>query len=319
MLLVWLLFSLFHLAWGQDGPRYFHTPMHELQQQALYLRTTAHDEVTVAFTEKGSDLREGDYLTHADGVRILNGGLAAFLKSGEKEAIVPIVEETDQKHDGSKFIGFVMVQIVQPRKLSTRRGEIVFDLEEGGPAPTMNLGSIVIGAGGAKTTSDPSYQPPPHGGGACITGKDCYFFNGTCVNSQCSCLGPFSGTYCQLNRPDMAAAALMKKRQANIAGKQQQQKDQTAQKIRAVDKGAGQQQQQQSRQSSQSSQSQSQSSQAQDNSRSSFNHQPPERILQEQLPPADNDRTSSSIQTDNADSSSQQTSTGGDEQPKKKK
>lgn len=226
--LIWLCAISFQLvrndANESNGPRYFHTPMHEVMQHTLYVKTTSFDEVVVAYADKGSDLRENDYLTHADGVRILNGGLQSFLKSGDKEAIVPIIEESDSQHGGSKFLGFVLVQVVQPRKLSTRRGEVVFDLEEGGPAPTMNLGNIVVTPGGAKTTSDPSYQPPPHGTGACITGRDCYFFNGTCVSGQCSCLGAYTGTYCQLNRPEMAAAAIMKKRAQTLQQKQHQQK-----------------------------------------------------------------------------------------------
>lgn len=209
---------------SSNGPRYFHTPMHEVAQNNLFLKTTKHEEIVVAYAERGSDLREGDYLTHADGIRVLNGGLLSFLKSGDKEAVVPIVDEQDTQHGGAKFLGFVLVQVVQPRKLSTRRGEVVFDLEEGGPPPTLNLGNIVVGSTGAKTTSDPSYVPPPHGTGACITGRDCYNFNGTCVGGQCSCLGVYTGTYCQLNRPDMAAAAIMKKRAAALQQKQQQQR-----------------------------------------------------------------------------------------------
>jgi hypothetical protein len=73
-------------------------------------------------------------------VLILNGGLANFLKSGEKEAIVPIVDENDFKFGGNKLIGFVKIVPVSPRKLYIRRGEIYYDLNEGGPEPTMKLG-----------------------------------------------------------------------------------------------------------------------------------------------------------------------------------
>lgn len=210
LLLLWLLYCK-HVH-SQQAPdsgsagsstsaptaRYYHTPLHEIIQQPLYLKTTAFNEIVVAYSDKGSDLREGDYLTHADGIRILNGGLQAFLKSGEKEAIVPIVEDKDVQHDGKRFLGFVLLQVVTPRKLSTRRGEIVFDLDEGGPEPVLNLGNIVVSSSGASTKSDPGYQPPPHGTGACITGRDCYNFNGTCINGQCSCLGPYTGSYCQV-------------------------------------------------------------------------------------------------------------------------
>eukprot|EP01040_Poterioochromonas_malhamensis_P010052 gene10052-10926_t len=208
--LILLLIGL--LRHGHAEPRYSHLPLHELMQQSIYLKTTVHEEVVIATADKGSDLRPDDFVTHADGIRILNGGLDHFLKSGEKEAIVPVVDETDVKHGGNKLLGFVLIQSVTPRKLSTRRGEIVVDLEEGGPPPTMKLGNIVIGQDGAKTTNDPSYQPPPHGSGPCITGRDCYNYNGTCIEGQCKCIGAYTGTYCQLNRPDFVAMALTAKR-----------------------------------------------------------------------------------------------------------
>lgn len=222
--LLYLTIDIIYAEVASSGPRYYHTPMHEVTAQPLYLKTTNYDEIIIAFAEKGTDLREGDYLTHADGIRVLNGGLQSFLKSNEKEAVVPIIEEKDTKQGGARFLGFLLVQIVQPRKLSTRRGEIAFDLEEGGPSPSLKLGNIVVGADGARTTNDPAYLAPPHGSGACITGRDCYNFNGTCVNGQCSCLGPFTGTYCQLNRPDFAAAAIMKNR-ANALKQKEKEKE----------------------------------------------------------------------------------------------
>lgn len=143
-----LLVVLYSLAIGglcaytpPDGPRYFHTPMLEIMDKDVYLTQTDHQETIISFAGKGADLHVGDYLTHADGVRILNGGLKAFLKNGDGEAIVPIIDEEDIKHGGNRLIGFVLVQVVNPRKLSTRRGEVVLDFEEGGPAPTMNLGN----------------------------------------------------------------------------------------------------------------------------------------------------------------------------------
>lgn len=138
--IVFVVFVL-SLAAG-DGPRYFHLPTLELQQQEVYLTQTAYEETIVAHASKGSDLQAGDFLTHADGVRILNGGLKAFLKNSDGEAVVPIVDEEDARHGGHRLLGYVLVQVVQPRKLSTRRGEIVFDLEEGGPAPSLKLGRL---------------------------------------------------------------------------------------------------------------------------------------------------------------------------------
>eukprot|EP01038_Epipyxis_sp_PR26KG_P009372 gene9372-12628_t len=203
-----IFFKLNYIVGGD--PTYFNTPLYEIQQaqNKLYLTVTEFGEVAVTYAGKGIDFKPNDYISHADGVRILSGGINEFLKSGEKEAIIPIVDDEDVMHDGSKLMGFVMIQTVHPRKLSSRRGDIVYDMDEGGPPPTLKLGNIVMGAGGAKSTNDPNYKPPPHGGGACITGKDCNFFNGSCGISGCNCTIPYTGTYCQLYRPDFAGISI---------------------------------------------------------------------------------------------------------------
>ena len=68
----------------------------------------------MTFAGRGSDLRPKDFLTHADGIRVLSGriaasrsryqrltvapgGLQAFLDSGEREVIVPIVDDSEVK------------------------------------------------------------------------------------------------------------------------------------------------------------------------------------------------------------------------------
>lgn len=133
---------LFTISKAIEHPRYFHMPMHEIMQSSVYIQTNQHDEIVVTYADKGCELKVGDYITHTDGVRTLNGGLANFLKSGEKEAVVPVVDENDSKHGGYKLLGFVMIQPVMPRKISSRRGEIAFDFEEGGSAPNLKLGMI---------------------------------------------------------------------------------------------------------------------------------------------------------------------------------
>ena len=94
---------------------------------------TQYGEIVVAYTGKGADLRPDDYVTHADGVKILTGSLQEFLESGVKETVVPVVDDDDVKFGGKRLLGFVMLQSVMPRKLGTRRGEVEFDMEEGNP------------------------------------------------------------------------------------------------------------------------------------------------------------------------------------------
>ena len=141
--LLLFLSSAKFLAHAQEqGPKYFQTPVHEILQHEVYLATNENQEVVISYASKGVDLRPNDYVTHADGVRILSGGLDSFFKTGEKEVVVPIVDDSNTKYNGNKLLGFVLMQLVTPRKLSTRRGEIFYDFEEGGNAPTMNLGKI---------------------------------------------------------------------------------------------------------------------------------------------------------------------------------
>ncbi len=114
----------------EDGPKYINIHVHEILENQVYLSITEFGEIIVTFSGKEVDLKTNDLITHADGIRILSGGLVDFLKSAESEVMV----------GGSRLTGFVKLTSAKPRKLSSRRGDIVFDMNEGGPAPAMNLG-----------------------------------------------------------------------------------------------------------------------------------------------------------------------------------
>lgn len=188
-------------------PMFNTIPMHEVLQNSLYLSLTQYGEIVVSYTGKGADLRPDDYVTHADGIKILTGSLQSFLESGVRETVVPVVDEEDVKYGGKRLLGFVMMKSVMPRKLGTRRGEIDFDLEEGGQAPMLTVGDIMIGTDGSKQTGGEEYVPPPNGGGQCITARDCYYFNGTCHDGSCECLQNRTGTYCQLEKAEKTGIA----------------------------------------------------------------------------------------------------------------
>ena len=115
----------------EEYPLFNQIPMHEVFQNSLYLTLTQYGEIVVTYTGKGADLKPDDYVTHADGVKILTGSLQSFLESGVRETVVPVVDDDDIKYGGKRLLGFVMMQSVMPRKLGTRRGEIEYDLEEG--------------------------------------------------------------------------------------------------------------------------------------------------------------------------------------------
>ncbi len=216
MLLAFLLTAFAMLVHGKpstlSGAKFYNTPMHEVSQFPTYLGMSPNGEVVVTYSGKGADLHPDDYLTHADDVRVLTGSLSEFLSSGQREAAIPVVDDEDIKFGGSRLMGFVMIQSILPRKLQSRRGEIVFDLEEGGPAPDIQVGNVVIGGGSVKTVDDQDYKPPPHGGGRCITTRDCYLGNGTCASGLCACNGDYTGSYCQLYRPETGSISKMAKK-----------------------------------------------------------------------------------------------------------
>lgn len=112
-------------------PKYFSVPMHEVARKDLYLKAMDSGEVVVAYAEAGLDFKPHDYLTHADGLRFLSSSLTEFLKSQEREIVVPVVDDEDEMGGGNRVIGFVLIQPITPRKLLARRGEVQFDFKEG--------------------------------------------------------------------------------------------------------------------------------------------------------------------------------------------
>ena len=188
---------------GADGVTYIDTPMHGVSQTTFYITMSDDKEVVVAHAGKGSDLKKGDKLTHADGIRIIAGEqISDFVGSDEKQVLVPIIDDSDEKFGGHRFLSFLLVQTAQPRKLTSRRGELQFDLNEGGD-DYMKLQSA------SSLFSAEDLELPPHGGGKCLSGQDCFFRNGTCSKGSCNCIPPYTGTYCQLFRPEYASSGVL--------------------------------------------------------------------------------------------------------------
>ena len=79
------------------------------------------------------------------------------------------------------------------------------------------MGNIVLSKSGTKNTGDADYEPPPHGGGSCITTRDCYYGKGACVAGKCRCEEPLTGSYCQLYRPDRSSLSPLAKREQEAA------------------------------------------------------------------------------------------------------
>ena len=192
--------------------RYMTVPTHDIIKQDVYLKMTENEELVVTHSEvidiskntlSGSTtLRANDYITHADGILMLSGGLESFLSSGSREVVVPVIEQTKAINNGHKLLGFVILKPFVPMKLSIRRGEIEFDMNEGFAGNIQELYAkqfegMNVPEDFLTTLTNKDYQPPPDGTGPCIASRDCY--TGKCVIGMCSCTdNNYTGSYCQL-------------------------------------------------------------------------------------------------------------------------
>jgi hypothetical protein len=180
------------VVWAKEI--YFHKPLHEVLEHEMYLTYSDDSEFTVTSAGESLHLQKNDYVTHVDSYRLLAGDLSEYLNSNdEDEVVVPVVDTDFSREGGSKVTGFVLVKPIKPRKLFFRRGEVTWDPTEGGSLPTIKDGQL--------TMSDKGNQPfinLPNGGGACVSGRDCFNHNGTCTRGVCRCKSTHTGTYCQV-------------------------------------------------------------------------------------------------------------------------
>jgi hypothetical protein len=94
---------------------------------------------------------------------------------------------------------------------------VLLRLVSGGAPPTLTIGDMSLGPDGIQVTNEADYVPPAHGGGKCITGKDCFFFNGTCPAGACVCPPKRTGTFCQLEKTENVGTADLIERQKRQA------------------------------------------------------------------------------------------------------
>jgi hypothetical protein len=140
--LIFIILNIFSIyAYDEkNNKKIYNTPAIELMQSEIYLSVSRYGETIVAYSSKGTDLKTDDYLTHVDGIRLKTGSINEILLENEKEIVMPILDDKDLKFGGKKLKGFITVKYVEPRRITSRRGEIFFDLEEGGSPPTLKLG-----------------------------------------------------------------------------------------------------------------------------------------------------------------------------------
>lgn len=157
------------------NPNYIESPTHELLKSEAYISVTKNNEFVVThISGTGLNLMPDDYILRTDKKRMLSGSLQQFMESSEKEAVVPVVDNEDEKNGGFRLLGFVIVRQYLPRSIHFRRGEI-------GPFSAI------------ETTTVSMVQ----GGGPCITSRDCFNATaGSCVQGSCQCLSR-TGAYCQ--------------------------------------------------------------------------------------------------------------------------
>lgn len=215
MLLSILLIICFYdliCSYENEDARYVMVNYHEAMKQDLYLATSPHNEVVITYTDTNmqdksiptsSLLRARDYLTHVDGIPILTTSIAEFIQSGSKEVVIPVVDDEFSRNNGHKLVGFVIIQPITPRKISVRRGEILYDQTEGlldqPPEFLQYIDETSLPDEILKKYSYIIDDDVKRGGGSCLTSKDCNNYNGTCVQNRCNCTNEaYTGTYCQV-------------------------------------------------------------------------------------------------------------------------
>lgn len=175
---------------------YFDLSSLDIYNQEIYIKITKHNEIIIT-SSKNSNLLLNDYLIHVDYINILSENLQEFLESKKKQVIIPIVDNEDiDTYDGKLLLGFVLVQPIYPKKLGFRRGELLFHTKSNEIANMLQNGMLI---------DDKYYQQEfqqlkqKHGGGQCITSKDCNQYKGQCRSNICICDNEiYTGLYCDV-------------------------------------------------------------------------------------------------------------------------
>eukprot|EP01041_Mallomonas_annulata_P010676 gene10676-22283_t len=157
-------------------PTFLQTPYLDIFKGEVYVTISEFKEVIVAYADPVTSLAMKDYITLADDKRILSGSFQDFIESGDKEIIVPMIDDEDHKHGGYRLLGFVSMKSYIPRKLHCRRGDIGPDFSK----------------------YDKDIATIPKGGGSCITSRDCFNSTGSCTKGSCVCNAAHMGSYCQM-------------------------------------------------------------------------------------------------------------------------
>ena len=167
-----------------------------------------NESLDVELNEEGgflvkSGTHHGKYLTHVDNHFILHGGISELLKHQYEDAILPIIdfdEENNDNNNNNRIIGYVKISSFTPSKLRFRDESINIDPLESQKIAHFENGKILVNNQLLNNVLD--YNPPPHGTGHCISSKECYNNNGTCIASECQCNKHRTGSYCQISQPD---------------------------------------------------------------------------------------------------------------------
>jgi hypothetical protein len=137
-------------------PVYSNFTLDNALEQKIYLKVTENEEIIVVAAENIVNAQP-NYVTHVDGIKILSGGLTAFLlKNDFNLAAIPIIDDEDIFNGGNRLLGFIKLETFRKEKkvVTLRTGNFEYDETD------TTLQGVKLHAKSVL---------PQHGGGSCIT------------------------------------------------------------------------------------------------------------------------------------------------------
>jgi hypothetical protein len=137
-------------------PVYSNFTLDNVIEQKIYLKVTENEEIVVVAAESVVNAKP-NYVTHVDGIKILSGGLSAFLLTNDFNlAVIPIIDDEDIFNGGNRLLGFIKLETFRKEKkvITLRSGNFKYAQSD------TTLQGVKFHSGSVL---------PEHGGGSCIT------------------------------------------------------------------------------------------------------------------------------------------------------
>ena len=122
--LVTIAFVLHYIAAANEvyQVQYSNLNSKDIYQQQIYVKVSANEEIVVVSTAKGSiaNIQSNHYITHVDDVKVFSGSLGTFFTSGNRRAMIPMLDDSDFIEDGRRLLGFMKVKSLSQQESNRR-------------------------------------------------------------------------------------------------------------------------------------------------------------------------------------------------------